>query len=245
MINKTQLQNDLVSFNIAKNDTVLIHSSCKSIGPVEGGADTILDVFSSYFKEGLLVFPTHTWASVNKNNPYFYEDNTPCCTGILPELFRQREGVVRSLHPTHSVAALGKDAEVFIKDDVNATTPCPRNSSWGKLLDKNATIMLIGVTFGRNTFIHGVEEWRDIQNRVSNESYQVHRIDKYGKDTVKEMHPHVGSFSDKFDRILPSCIENGIVKEKKLGNSKVLYFKTQALAEFINQILDTNPGVFD
>ena len=63
---------------------------------------------------GLLVLPTHTWSYINAENPRFYVDDSPSCVGILTELFRKRPGVVCSLHPTHSVAALGKDAEDFI-----------------------------------------------------------------------------------------------------------------------------------
>lgn len=100
----------------------------KSIGQVDGGADTVLDVFSQYMKDGLLVLPTHTWAYINKNNPRFYVDKSPSCVGILTELFRKRPGVVRSLHPTHSVAALGKDAKEFVAGDEKCDTPCGRNS---------------------------------------------------------------------------------------------------------------------
>ena len=46
--------------NIDQNGTIIVHSSMKSIGEVEGGADTVLDAFSEYMKDGLLVFPTHT-----------------------------------------------------------------------------------------------------------------------------------------------------------------------------------------
>ena len=34
---------DLEALNIRRTDTLLIHSSMKSIGEVEGGADTVLD----------------------------------------------------------------------------------------------------------------------------------------------------------------------------------------------------------
>lgn len=156
---RQKLENDLAAFGIPQDSTILIHSSCKSIGPVEGGADTVLDVFQDYFRDGLLVFPTHTWDKVNPENPVFILAETPCCTGILPELFRKRPGVIRSGHPTHSVAAYGRKAGAFTADDIHCDAPCARGSSWGKLIDEDAIIMLLGVTFTRNTFMHGVEEW--------------------------------------------------------------------------------------
>lgn len=57
---KASLIKDIKEAGIIKNKTLLIHSSMKSIGEVEGGADTVLDAFITYMKEGLLLFPTHS-----------------------------------------------------------------------------------------------------------------------------------------------------------------------------------------
>lgn len=105
---KADLKHDLAAMGLTGNETILIHSSMKSIGPVEGGADTVLDAWMEFFAEGLLLLPTHTWRFINEENRVFDVRRSPCCVGILPELFRQRPGVVRSLHPTHSMAAYGK-----------------------------------------------------------------------------------------------------------------------------------------
>ena len=40
---------------IEPSDTIMMHSSMKAIGDVEGGADTVLDALSEYLAEGLLV----------------------------------------------------------------------------------------------------------------------------------------------------------------------------------------------
>lgn len=52
--------------NIDQIRTIIVNSSMKSIGNIDCGADTILDVLSMFMKDGLLVFPTHTWEYVNK-----------------------------------------------------------------------------------------------------------------------------------------------------------------------------------
>ena len=46
-------------------------------------------------KDGLLALPTHTWSYINKENPLFSVNESSTCIGILTELFRQRENVVR------------------------------------------------------------------------------------------------------------------------------------------------------
>src|SRR5690554_8160890 len=105
MFTKEELKEQIAALGIQPTDTLLIHSSMKAVGEVEGGADTVLDAFSEYLKEGLLILPTHTWAQMNSEYNVFDVVNEPSCVGILTELFRKRPGVVRSWHPTHSVAA--------------------------------------------------------------------------------------------------------------------------------------------
>src|SRR5699024_12305885 len=102
---KEEINKQLETMNIDSEGSMISHSSMKSIGEVEGQADTVLDAFSEFIKDGLLVFPTHTWAHINEEQPKFYVEETPTNIGILTELPTKRPALVRSLHPTHSVAA--------------------------------------------------------------------------------------------------------------------------------------------
>jgi len=87
---------------------VLVHSSLSSLGCVEGGADAVIDALLDVLGPGgTLVVPTLTGTeSLSAENPPRYDpDATPCWTGRVPETLRRRPGAMRSLHPTHSVAA--------------------------------------------------------------------------------------------------------------------------------------------
>ena len=46
---KAELKRDLAAMGLTGNETILIHSSMKSIGPVEDGADTVLDAWMEFF----------------------------------------------------------------------------------------------------------------------------------------------------------------------------------------------------
>ena len=122
---KQTLQQDLAAMGLTGTETILIHSSMKSIGAVEGGADTVLDALMEFFAEGLLLLPTHTWQFIDQDHPVFDVRRSPCCVGILPELFRQRPGIVRSLHPTHSIAASGRGAAEYLQGNWKTTPPAP------------------------------------------------------------------------------------------------------------------------
>ena len=53
MYTKTKLIDDLQNMRLQPTDTIMVHSSMKTIGPVEGGADTVVDAFMEYFIDGL------------------------------------------------------------------------------------------------------------------------------------------------------------------------------------------------
>src|SRR5699024_7516607 len=96
---ETLLQ-DLEKTNIRRNGTLMIHSSYKSLGDVEGRAETVLDAFIDYMQDGLLLFPTHSWSPENLQDGLYDPQTEPACVGILPNLFMKREGAIRSMHPT-------------------------------------------------------------------------------------------------------------------------------------------------
>ncbi|HHW71159.1 MAG TPA: AAC(3) family N-acetyltransferase [Clostridiales bacterium] len=245
MHTKKSLLDDLKKLSIDRNGTLLVHSSMKSIGEVEGGADTVLDALSEYMEPGLLVLPTHTWSYINAENPRFYVDDSPSCVGILTELFRKRPGVVRSLHPTHSVAALGKDAEDFIAGNELFDTPCARGSSWGKLLDRKATIMLIGVDLTRNTFIHGVEEWIDIPGRLTDTHEQLYTVLSDGTEISIPSRRHCGKiWSDHFWKVEDVFLKSGVMYIGQFGDAQARVCDTVSMTKLLFHMLSIDPDLF-
>lgn len=244
MYKKEDLLADLNKLGINKKGTLLVHSSMKSIGEVENGADTVLDALMEYMKEGLLVFPTHTWSYINGQNPKYYVEDSKVCVGILPELFRRRNGVVRSLHPTHSVAAFGKGAEEFVCGNELFDTPCARQSPWGKLLDEDAEIMLIGVDLRRNTFIHGVEEWADIPGRLTDEKEMLYVVTKNGDEIKVPSRRHSGHWSENFDKVDDLFVKHNVMRKGRFGDSRVRICKAQAMTDLLYKLLEVNPDLF-
>ena len=102
----TKLQNDLEALGLRNGDSLLIHSAFSSLHRKISPKDFI-DGVRDVLKNGTLLFPTLSWANVTKDDPVFDVNKTPCCTGFLPEFFRTSyEGAIRSIHPTHSCAAV-------------------------------------------------------------------------------------------------------------------------------------------
>ena len=225
MFTKEMLTAQLRQMGIRPDDTVLIHTSLKAVGQVEGGADGLIDVFREYLSQGLFLVPTHTWATVNRDNPYFDVRSAVPCIGTLPRVAVQRTDGVRSLHPTHSMKAWGREAEDFVRGEEDAGSPGAPGHCWDKLADRHAKILLIGVNHGKDTFIHSVDERAGLPDRVSTESFQVTITDRGGNRMVRPLRwhqcsrtPDVSQFYVNFEKPL---LELGAQTFGQLGNAEV------------------------
>lgn len=227
MTTKMDIIRFLEANDIKHDDTVLIHTSLKAIGEVEGGADMLIDAFCEYLHQGLFIIPTHTWSNVTSDNPFFDVKSTIPCIGILPCIAAKRTDGVRSLHPTHSVMAFGKRAAEFVKGEENAGSPAPSGGCWSRLYDEQAKILLIGVGHERNTYFHAVDEMLDIPNRLDNNTFIITIKDENGNTlSSPPFHRHftkgitVG-LSEFYPNYKKPLEELGAVTYSKLGNALV------------------------
>ncbi|WP_314067745.1 AAC(3) family N-acetyltransferase [uncultured Vagococcus sp.] len=242
MHTKKKLIKDLEALGITPGDRLLVHSSYKAVGKVEGGPVGLIQGLMSYV-EGLLIFPTHTWRQINKGNPLFDPATEPACVGILPNTFMAQAGVVRSLHPTHSVAAYGAEAEAFVAGEEVIATPCGRQGCWGKLLDVDAKILFLGATLKTNTFIHGVEEWNGIPNRltVEREALQI----KLPSGIIEApQHRHIGDVSQHYDKLYEPLVAHKLIREGLIGDAKSLVIEAQPVYELVSSLLALEPNLF-
>ena len=150
---KKMLQNDLSALGIRPGDTVLMHSSFRSLGGIEGGATGFFEAFTDLLgSEGTLILPALSYKSVTRQQPVFHQDQTPSCVGYLPEFFRtQVPGVIRSLHPTHSCCLLGKYARELAEGHELDDTPVGRHSPFAKLPLIGGKILMLGCGLDCNT----------------------------------------------------------------------------------------------
>ncbi len=232
MLTKTDIHEFLKSIGIKPNDTVLVHTSMKSLGEVEGGCDGLIDGFTSYLTDGLFVVPTHTWLVVNKENPVFDVRKTVPNIGALPTVAAFRKDGVRSLHPTHSVAAFGKRAAEFVKGEEKCGSPAAIGGVWNRLLDEKAKILLLGVAQNRNTFIHAVDEMIDLPYRLG-EAYEVTIIGYNGEKYTHPYRPHGKTGSLWFGVYETPFVKCGALTFAKLGEATVGVFDTVRGTEVI------------
>lgn len=242
---KEDLQRHLAELGLKGDETILVHSSMKAIGAVEGGADTVIDALTEYFAEGLLLLPTHTWGSVNEENPLYDVNESVSNVGILPEIFRKRAGVIRSAHPTHSMAGYGRNAGAYLRGEEWCNTPCTPGGCYDRLKDVGGKILLIGVGHERNTYIHSVEEVLNVPNRLSDEPMKLKVIMADGAARTVYMRRHYNAvqphISEDFVKLTQAFLDCKAAKNGRFGSAECILCDARKVFEVTRQILAPDP----
>lgn len=238
----------------AKNGSILLlHMSLNNLGL------SVLDVkwlFEVLWKivgeDGTIVMPTFTYRQT-KTNGYIYDVNkTRSDLGWTSEYFRCQSGVIRSVHPTHSVAAKGKFAFEITRQH-NSLTPFARGTPYDILYQRNVLILFLGKSPQINTFYHAVEEWGDLPDLYEENIYKMKicdgKEDYYINTKIHNLHWYRRSIERLLLRkgILISCKEFkdfnlyaassrdlvDFILSKQKGNR---YFLTGNICQFILNI---------
>lgn len=248
MYSYDNLLNDIKKSGIKSNEILMIHSSYKSLGEVEGGGQTVINAFKEALKDGLLLFPTHTWGSIQKSGQIMDKKSPNSNVGYLTNLAILDSDFVRSNHPTHSVCACGVNANLYIKDDDYATSPAPANGSFGKLIN-GGKILFLGAPLSKNTFVHALEEIALVPDRFTNEIFTFYTQLEDGSLKEFKMPRHFNAkcphISDNYEKLLPLMIKEGACKEVKILDSKSYLVDAKKCADIVFRILKNDIHAFD
>ncbi len=164
-VTKSELRAGLESLGIAAGDAVMLHSSLKSIGFVEGGPRAFLEALADAVgPTGTLVVPTYwlpggTILATCQLEGYVFDPRRDGSNlGRLPAEFLRFDGIERSIHPTHSVSAIGRDARHVTEHHHLAPSIFGAGSPWDRCREMNAKIVGLGISMGPVTYYHIVED---------------------------------------------------------------------------------------
>jgi aminoglycoside 3-N-acetyltransferase len=154
---RNQLLDAFAQIGLQTGDSLIVHSSLRSLAAPEVRAsliiDTLLDIIGP---TGNLMFPTFNYTRPLPE-PYYDPKETPCRTGILSEVGRKHPRAIRSLHPTHSVAVIGPKAHELTKDHLHVRAFGVK-SPIDLLAQTGGKVLLFGVDHTSNSMIHVAEE---------------------------------------------------------------------------------------
>jgi aminoglycoside 3-N-acetyltransferase len=186
-ITKEQLIQQLSDAGIKQDDVLVVHSSLASLGNIEGGAKTVIDVLKLVVgKGGTLVIPSYVGFSRLKNAMASGEvvdlRTEPGCQGAIPEIFRLSDNVFRSSHPFSSCCAWGKQAEYITSGHEGDDRICHKESPLGKVLELKGKVLALGVNMVPISLYHVVEDtWDDYPLKLYDAPFSVQYIDQDGK----------------------------------------------------------------
>lgn len=151
---RESLSNEFARAGLRSGDAVILHSSLKSLGVVEGGAETVVQALLDVIGEkGHLLVPTFTYCLPIWNIPPFDVHNSKSRVGAITETVRLHPQAVRSFHPTHSVAVIGPERESLVKNHLHAT-PLGVDCPFDRMRRLRAKILMLGTTQDTNSSLH-------------------------------------------------------------------------------------------
>ena len=164
------LTRDLRRLGLQDGDIVFVHSSMRSLGPLENGAQTVVDALASAVGcGGLVLMPSFHLIERSQRAEQWQIGSSEATTGWLTEFFRRMPGTVRSDHYSHSVAARGHNAADWVTGqgpDTGLKSPwdlSPWMKTFGdrsplfRCYQRGAKVLMLGTSYHNLTFLHLVE----------------------------------------------------------------------------------------
>jgi len=147
---------------LLSTDTIFIRTSLAAANAFEGGVPAYLKALMEYFKDGNIMMSSYTF---NKSpvmyladNPLFDPAKSMDQLNLVSEFFRRQPDTYRSIHPTHSVVAWGKDARWLTADHHKSSFCYAPDSPFARLFELGAKEISVGVYPTSITF-HYVEQF--------------------------------------------------------------------------------------
>jgi len=242
MLTFIDLVTEFKAIGLQTRDTLLVHSSYKSFGGIEGGPQTVIDSLLHVLgKEGTLIMPTFNF-DFCKGKPWDVR-STPSHMGILTELVRKHPDSRRVFHPIYSFAVLGKHADMLAA--LHYKSSYERNSVFGKLRDLDGKMMIIGLSYNDSmTFFHHVEEMESVDYRYMKEftglvtDEEGHTYEDTFSMLVRDIDKGVQTMVDPMGALME---EAGIASVRKIGEATVKLLKANEVYEFTAREMKKNP----
>jgi len=227
MYTKQDILNQLAAMNAPRGGVVMMHTSLRAVGEMEGGAQGLLDAMIEYFTAdgGLFCVPTHTWSNPG-DGKFTLDLTTPSSRlGTFPSVAAADPRGVRSVNPTHSMMVFGdtERALEFVSDECHISSGTDPESCYGKICRDGGYILLVGVSHSRNTYLHCVEEMLNMPNRLSAEPRKVTVRRMSGELVTREVKTHHTDFTNdvslRFPKYETAFRYHGAITDGFVGNA--------------------------
>lgn len=235
---------------------IMLHTSTMNIGRVAGGVKWLTDQILSRCDlehHTLLVSALPFFGSFAE---YLHDGMTfdvrtaPIAMGAINERIAAMPEARRSAHPTHSVAAIGKDADFYTGTHHLDKTPFGPNSPYFKLLQRKAKVLLFGATMNNITFIHAIEDALGdaypVKHIYSKRRYSIDCVTADGEKVTVDTPVHDPFTSIRRDSnfLFDDGLRHGYLKAWKLGEGYVALLDTEAFTARYVEMLKKGESIY-
>jgi len=244
---RESLAADIRALGVAPGDIVYVHSSLKSIGSIEGGAETLIDSFLDVLgAAGTLAVPTHTLNFTDLVPTPYDVANSPSHVGMFTEIVRKHPNALRSGHATHSSAAIGQQA-AFLTANHAQNNPVGYESPLHRIYRENGKVLLLGVTHSANTMLHLAEYLAGVPyiklHYNAKWGSTTHYLDENGMVQTAEVTEFTGC-SSGFPLIEGIMKRAGYLQYGKIGKATCQLMSARALVGEAVTIMHEQPSFF-
>jgi len=250
---------------IPENSIIWLHSGLLGLGKIDGGVDTITEVFSRILPQGALVIPSFSYSWCNAE--VFDPSSTECPNmGGYGKVAWKDKRFKRNSNPNFSISVMDQTPDKRVENtlllDETKWTCFGNNSVFDKMyqlsLDMPGFIVLLGgahsdVVF-RTTFLHYVEEkiavpyrFHKLFKNPKNKKESVDQlvrfisnkeyIDVYGNKSSNYSFP----IKEKYSKLGEDLITNKMILQSPFGYSTTKLVLISTLCEWLEKRLQQDP----
>jgi aminoglycoside N3'-acetyltransferase len=180
---------------------------------------------------------------------------TPSLMGAITERFRKLPDASRSLHPTHSVAARGPEAEELVAGHHEAPTPFGTGTPYARMVERDYVQVWFGCGVGPFTLYHAFE--CSVPDFPLDIWYE-HRIEAECIDADGVVHPmstlvhdpalarkRIDNNADIERRWYELLTDAGVLHTAQVGTGEILTARLQELMDELGRQLEQGSTIYD
>ena len=209
-----------------QSDLLFVHSSLSACGSIEGGPATVVNALRSWISDrAALAMPTHTWSYPDASGvaPVYDYRTTPSVVGTITNYYWRQPGIVRSLHPSHSLACSGPTAEKLCRGHELFETPCGVDTPYHQIAVGNSSVLMFGATLDSYTLFHTAEDEAQAPYLYAPEQVTLRTKDKDGSVKSIPMWRQDMGIARRFAATVDWLADKSLLVRRRLGLSELLF----------------------
>ena len=244
-----QIKQQLNSLDIPRGAMIIVHTSLRCVGNVEGGTEGLFDLIAEHIisREAVLCIPAHTWDKASDGAISLDMTGDDCCLGAFSKIALSKGGK-RTENPTHSMVLFGtpERVEALAKLEKDVDFPTAKTGAYAELAN-GGYVLLVGVDQSKNTFLHSADEILGVHNRWEKGTYNVGIKYPSGEVVMREWRmfdESHGDISHLFPKLETAFRYHGCIKDGFIGNAPTQLCSAEGMLDVLRLIYE-RAGEYD